>query len=454
MDRRGTRNLWLVAAGCVALVGCHTETGSEESSSWYNFSSRRGGHGSGPGGDHAKTPPPRADSVPKALPAPIAATGAAHGDLPLPPKPAARPPPATQPAVGTSPTAPPPSLTVQAPAGGARATKPKSAIGLPETSGPKEREPGTAVSLPTLPEGSRTSRDTRGIDVDIPSAPRPPGKASPALEIELTTRPRSTNVSGKVPIPAPAVPTARRGTSASLKLPGFDQDTPRSAGPNARHLPDLDAAPSREHEASPFRLLGPEGTTRRPQAGSRLPGLDAPGATASARGKDTLPLPASSSPVSRPGESPPLPIVQDALLSALPTPAKATGSLALPATNGTGRPNRGTTSPLAPSSPEASPANGQEPLASLNPQPGMASTPDRAGSPSPALRPGASANPTESRIPLPFRLGEWISDEQAHQLWRAQQRTRTSQEEKLRLTEQERLSQALLRFLAPGLAPQ
>lgn len=438
MDRRGTRNLWLVAAGIVALVGCHTETGSEESSSWYNFSSRRGGHGSGPGGDHAKTPPPRADSVPQALP----------------PKPAARPPPATQPEVGTSPTAPPPSLTVQTPAGGARATNPKSAIGLPETYGPNEREPGTAVSLPTLPEGPRTRRDTRGIDVDIPNAPRPPGKTGPALEIELTTRPRSTNASGKVPLPAPAVSTARRSTSASLKLPGFDQDTPRSAGPNARHLPDLDAAPSREYEASPSRLLGPEDTTRRPPTGSSLPGLDVPGATASVRGTDTLPLPAPRSPASRPDESPPLPIARDGLLSASPTPAKATGSLALPASNGTGRPNRGTTSPLAPSSPEAGPANGQELPVSLNPHPGMAGAPARAGSPSPTLRPGASAKPAESRLPLPFRLGEWISDEQAHQLWRAQQRTRTSQEEKLRLTEQERLSQALLRFLAPEPAPQ
>jgi hypothetical protein len=40
--------LWLLAAGCVALGGCRTETGEEDSSSWFNFGSRRGG---GPGDD-------------------------------------------------------------------------------------------------------------------------------------------------------------------------------------------------------------------------------------------------------------------------------------------------------------------------------------------------------------------------------------------------------------------
>jgi hypothetical protein len=63
--------------------------------------------------------------------------------------------------------------------------------------------------------------------------------------------------------------------------------------------------------------------------------------------------------------------------------------------------------------------------------------------------PAPEAQPTQETIPLPFRLSLWISDEETHRRWRAQQLDRAGAEEKARQAEQERLRQALLRFLLP-----
>jgi hypothetical protein len=59
------------------------------------------------------------------------------------------------------------------------------------------------------------------------------------------------------------------------------------------------------------------------------------------------------------------------------------------------------------------------------------------------------AKPTVATVPLPFRLSAWISDEETHRRWREQQVDRAGAEEKSRQAEQERLRQALLRFLGP-----
>lgn len=53
-------------------------------------------------------------------------------------------------------------------------------------------------------------------------------------------------------------------------------------------------------------------------------------------------------------------------------------------------------------------------------------------------------------VPLPFRLSAWVSDEETHRRWREQQFDRAGVEEKARQAEQERLRQALLRFLVPA----
>ena len=59
------------------------------------------------------------------------------------------------------------------------------------------------------------------------------------------------------------------------------------------------------------------------------------------------------------------------------------------------------------------------------------------------------AQPAAATVPLPFRLSAWVSDEETHRRWREQQLDRAGAEEKSRQAEQERLRQALLRFLIP-----
>jgi hypothetical protein len=68
------------------------------------------------------------------------------------------------------------------------------------------------------------------------------------------------------------------------------------------------------------------------------------------------------------------------------------------------------------------------------------------GTPRP-LPPVPNAVPPEARIPLPFRLSEWISDEQQHRLWRQQHLERARQEPVERQAEQDRLREALLHWL-------
>ena len=62
-SRRGHWTLWLLAAGSLCLVGCRTPTGSEESSSWFNFSSRRGGQGRSSGGGAQPDGQPRPTAI-------------------------------------------------------------------------------------------------------------------------------------------------------------------------------------------------------------------------------------------------------------------------------------------------------------------------------------------------------------------------------------------------------
>jgi hypothetical protein len=50
------------------------------------------------------------------------------------------------------------------------------------------------------------------------------------------------------------------------------------------------------------------------------------------------------------------------------------------------------------------------------------------------------------RIPLPFRLSEWISDEQAHKAWRDKQVEKLSDEARHRLEQQQKLHGTITRF--------
>jgi len=53
---------------------------------------------------------------------------------------------------------------------------------------------------------------------------------------------------------------------------------------------------------------------------------------------------------------------------------------------------------------------------------------------------------SKPRIPLPFRLSEWISDEQAHKSWRDKQVEKLSDEARHRLEQQQKIHGAIARF--------
>ncbi len=60
---------------------------------------------------------------------------------------------------------------------------------------------------------------------------------------------------------------------------------------------------------------------------------------------------------------------------------------------------------------------------------------------------GAGGNvSSKPRIPLPFRLSEWISDEQAHKAWREKQVEKLSDEARNRLEQQQKIHGAIARF--------
>ena len=60
---------------------------------------------------------------------------------------------------------------------------------------------------------------------------------------------------------------------------------------------------------------------------------------------------------------------------------------------------------------------------------------------------GAGSNvSSKPRIPLPFRLSEWISDEQSHKAWRDKQVEKLSDEARHRLEQQQKLHGTIARF--------
>jgi len=466
MGRRGTMTRWLLAAGCIALVGCRTELGEEESSSWFNFSSRRHGGGHG-GADRDNTPsaptktPP--DRVSEAWNEPATPARAAK------PKPAGSPTTPDrldQPKVAPTGTGKPLPLPTGHDAAGARE--------------------GRTLPLPSLGEGSPPDpRRSPRLTVKLPEADGPQGHpvASPLLDLDGSGR--TSTSKGRPTLNVPDAPTGATAPRQPITLP-----TP-SAGATTRppgdqlKLPDLAAATSLRHSAATLRL--PD-LTETPASRPTLPGglgSDLPTTAAGSSLTGARPgWPDLLAGGTRPAPAGAVPIDWDGLLTELdPATGRAKALPSVEPTGG-GAPGRASASgframidgadPLASAVPAATipglrPATsaqatstGTSPLVDVGPGP---TTDGREAAASPrldatmtapdaripavarALPPLPPARPAETRIPLPFRLSEWISDEQQHRLWRQQHLERAEQAPTERQAEQDRLREALLKWL-------
>ncbi|MFM7242215.1 MAG: hypothetical protein ACKO3A_09040 [Opitutia bacterium] len=480
-SRRGQRTLWLLAAGCLALAGCRTPTGSEESSSWFNFSSRRGGQGrSSVGTDKPEKNPPTPASertaeippVPKPAPAKIAE--------PAPPtKPAERKPAPIAPADAAKPTAAPPAEFAT---GGPEARR----LPVPIDAGPtpEPRAPASSLGLKSPPEASPTLRTNQPLELTIPGGARAAGSPATPLTIEPGHGTKDLRTGTVLPLPEPVATTGRRPPKTSLRLPGFDDTEPAPPDRLRLNLPEVEGSSAHREAPGTPHLPSGEVPAAREGLSPRLP-LASPDQPARGRAADAASLPGLTTlapqGVERTGR--PIPGI-DGLDE--PTPQKSpAGGLALPAPAAdplrTSATNPRLALPtLAAADPNRDPAarlriaiGELEPTpVTLGPGPGgsAGTPPERADQPSPtsrALPPFDPANgpttsggralraaapegrPAVATIPLPFRLSAWVSDEEQHRRWREQQLARASAEEKARQAEQERLRQALLRFLVP-----
>ncbi|MEN9814056.1 MAG: hypothetical protein RLZZ412_38, partial [Verrucomicrobiota bacterium] len=199
-SRRGQWTLWLLAAGSLVLVGCRTPTGSEESSSWFNFSSRRGGQGRGSAGT----------AKPEKKPLPT--TTERTAEIPPSPKPAPTktPEPAqpTKPAENkTAPIAPPqPAKPTEAPT-------PVAATGGPETHRlpvsidagpiPEPRAPASSLGLKSPTEASPTLRTNPPLELAIPERARATGSPATPLTIEPGQGTKDLRPGTALPLPVP-----------------------------------------------------------------------------------------------------------------------------------------------------------------------------------------------------------------------------------------------------------
>lgn len=466
MGRRGTINRWLLAAGCLALVGCRTEVGEEESSSWFNFTSRpRGGGHGGTGSNPAHPEPgkPRPDRVSEAWNEPNDPPRDASA------KPADSLPTSTQRTPGPKSDLGQTGTSLPLPTGTAPLERRESAtLPLPAiqdgTSEARARRPGPTVTIPEASVTSGRAADPRRLDVDgAPRADRKPGgleltlpegpAKSPrdlrslALTVPANDAVRPSRSEG-LDLPDVPGPTTPRKTGSSLRLPGFDAPSagePRTASPLDRDLPGPPGS-SRIGERLDLPAL-PAGATS-PRTPTRLP-IDWDGLATQPDGSAGQ---ATSRPLGAvPAGAPP---VNDPLPGFRPTTAE-------PAPRGEGGPS----SPIPGLRPETS-ARARK--TSARPGVTVARGPDagergattehrldiamdaldpRAAATAQPLPPVPNARPVETRIPLPFRLSEWISDEQQHRLWRQQHLERAQLEPVERQAEQDRLREALLKWL-------
>ena len=440
-SRRGHWTLWLLAAGSLCLVGCRTPTGSEESSSWFNFSSRRGGQGRSSGGGAQPERQPRptaiertAETPPTPPPAPVKTAE--------PAKPTEGPPAPITPPNAPKPTgAPPPAAAT----GGPEARR--LPVGIDAGATPEPRAPAASLGLPSPPAAGRSPRTSPPLEIAVAETARAPGSPATPLMIEPGEGTKALRPGTAVPLPVPVATTGRRPPKATLRLPGLDAAEPATTEHPRFNLPEI-VGPSAQRE-SPTTLRLPAGEV--PASGDglspRLPlaSLDEPTSTK---------LPASGLTLRSPEAGPARPATTSAPL-ALPTLAGGDQgrepSERLRLAVGEVEPTPAAAGP-GPSGSAGKPTERPDrPLAAARTLPPFepAGVPTTTGER--ALRAKApEAKPTVATVPLPFRLSAWISDEEQHRRWREQQFDRAGAEEKARQAEQERLRQALLRFLVPA----
>ncbi len=447
-SRRGHWTLWLLAAGSLCLVGCRTPTGSEESSSWFNFSSRRGGQGRSSGGGAQPERQPRptatertAETPPTPPPAPVKTAEPAKPTPPTkgPPAPIT-PPNAPKPA-----GAPPPAAAT----GGPEARR--LPVGIDAGATPEPRAPASSLGLPSPPAADRSPRMSPPLEIAVPETARAPGSPATPLTFEPGEGTKALRPGTAVPLPVPAATTGRRPPKATLRLPGLDAaepattehprfNLPEIVGPSAhRESPTTLRLPAGEAPASgdglsprlPLASLDEPTSTKLPASGLTLrPPEAGPARTATTNAPLTLPTLAGGDQGREPSERLRLAIGEVEPTSAAAGPGPS-GSAGKP----TERPDR--------------------PLAAARTLPTFEPATDPTATGGRALRAQApEAKPTVATVPLPFRLSAWISDEETHRRWREQQLDRAGAEERSRQAEQERLRQALLRFLVPATPAQ
>jgi hypothetical protein len=479
--RRGTFTLWLLAAGAFALVGCRTPTGSEESSSWFNFSSRRGGQGGGstgaakPGKKPAAVTTERTAEVPPG-PKPATAKNAEPAKAMAPAE--SQPAPLDPPKAAKPAGAPPPVAATDGP--DAR----RLAVRIDAGSTPEPRRPASALGLRSPPGADPTLRAHPPLEIAVPDLARAHDTPAKSLPIEAGQGTKRSPTDMALPLSVPGATTGRRPPNASLRLPGFGETEPTTSGRPRLTLPEVGEVSAQREARDVLRLPSGEAPDAREGVAPKLT-LASPPEPSRSRAADATSLPglAALAPLGEERTGRSISGIDGRAEKARTMPS-ASG---LPLPSPTAGPTRGVAKGTSPALPNvAAPdqsrdpaerlriaigegestaeASGRGPSGSAG-QPAVA--PDRPLAASRSLPPFAPATgptaaggrtlratapeapPTAATVPLPFRLSAWISDEETHRRWREQQLDRAGAEEKARQAEQERLRQALLRFLIP-----
>jgi hypothetical protein len=338
--------------------------------------------------------------------------------------------------------------------------------------------------LKSPPEASPTPRTNPPLELAIPERARATGSPATPLTIEPGQGTKDLRAGTALPLTVPVTTTGRRPPKTSLRLPGLDATEPATTDRPRLTLPEVTGS-SAQREAQPaLHLPTGEAPAAREGLSPKLPlaSLDEPtrGRTADAT---SLPGLAALAPLG--GERTGRPISGIGGLAETAPTKPAVNGLTLPSPEA-GPARAGATNTRLALPTGAAADQGREPserlriaIGEVAPTPvasgpgpsGSAGKPleraDRPLATSRALPPfdpasGATTSgeralratapeskPTVATVPVPFRLSAWVSDEETHRRWREQQVDRAGAEEKARQAEQERLRQALLRFLVP-----
>jgi hypothetical protein len=444
-------NLWLLALGCFILTGCQTETGSEESSSWYKFGSTKK--------TNATTAIPENRSDNNSTTKPVDDHSPTGKDAVAEPNAKAdkttqsqnQNNPMAQTAVDVKNQVTTTDTLGMNPSGQSQSipptTTPRLNLKTPEMDLAK-KDNGNPINLQakTNSETTRSSHEVLSLPEIAAQTGNNSGKSIPGLNADDNSKLRG-KMGGSLTLPELADDVVKKPNN--LPSPNLDFKTNPPNNASSRPL-GWDAFNQPEKPQTTANSLSSKGLDDTVVNRRKMPArLKLPGFTDN-DSRTSIPQPLSTPHLSDQNEIAPIPAVTPLQVNV--GDKVSTTNLAEPLHGPLIEEARSlkTTTPTSITLSIGSKINSPEVVAIAHlpeiPQGNTNSTTTTARTPLPPT--GSDQLVTKSSTPArPFRLSDWVSDENLHEQWLVKQNNKSAEELAAREAEQRLLREAMLKYL-------